>query len=89
MAGHKSNGRERLQSVFRKGVKEGRRLERADRRAAASSLTEIVAKLRDDMIASPLNDVTVIDRGQLDAIEAVVFFERAGSPIKSIGGDHG
>lgn len=85
MTGHQSTGRERLQSAFRKGVKEGRRLERAERRAASSELNAVIAKLRDDMISSPVNDVTVIDRAQLDAIESVVFFEQAGSPTTTKG----
>ncbi len=76
MTEHKSRGRERLQSAFRKGVKEGRRLERAERRAAGNELNAVIAKLRDDMISSPVNDATVIDRAQLDAIEAVVSFEQ-------------
>lgn len=33
---------------------------------------EIIAKLREDMAASPVDDVTVIDRSQLDALSAAL-----------------
>lgn len=35
-------------------------------------IDEIIAKLREDMAASPVDDVTVIDRGQLDALSAAL-----------------